>query len=142
MQIGELNTNMPKPRRETISPGSDRQFGVVVGGIFLLISLWPIMSGEGVRLVIAVPAILLIAAGLLIPSRLRPLNRAWHRLGLLLGKVMTPVIMGLVFALAIVPTALFFRLRKADLLAMKVDRNTDSYWIKRSDSVGSLKDQF
>jgi hypothetical protein len=78
-----------------------------------------------------VVAALFLAIALLYPSLLHPLNRLWFAFGLLLGRVMTPVVMGLLFVLAVVPTALVMRLRGRDLLRLKIDRESKSYWIMR-----------
>ena len=76
-------------------------------------------------------AIAFLAVALVYPAALRPLNRAWFLFGMLLSKVMTPVVMGLLFVLTVVPTELIMRLRKRDLLNLKLDRTAKSYWIKR-----------
>ena len=75
--------------------------------------------------------IIMVAAGLLVPSLLRPLNWLWFKFGMFLSMVMTPIVMGVLFVSTVVPTALVMRLRRRDLLRLKIDRQSKSYWIMR-----------
>ena len=132
-------------RQGNIKGSSNRGFGLVVGGIFLLIGCWPLLRGLSPRWYVVVPAALLVIAGVIAPNALAPLNRAWMKLGLLLHRVVAPVLMGIVFFGVVLPIGLFMRLRGKDFLRLKLDRNTTSYWIVR-DPPGpapeALKNQF
>jgi hypothetical protein len=75
--------------------------------------------------------LLLVAFGLAAPARLAPLNRAWTRLGLILFKVVNPVVLGLIYLTTIVPIGVFMRLTGRDLLDLKLDRQAASYWVVR-----------
>jgi hypothetical protein len=124
--------------------GSDRGFGFVFASAFAAIALWPLIGGETVRLwALAVAAAFLVAA-LLRPAILRPLNRVWFRLGLLIGRVVSPVVMAVLFFVAVTPTALVMRALGKDVLRLKFDANAESYWIPRGDDhpMGSMKNQF
>ena len=132
-------------RKEKIKGSSDRGFGLVVGGIFLLLGCWPLLHGLSPRWYLVVPAALLIIFGAVAPSLLAPLNRAWMKLGLLLHRVVAPVLMGIVFFGVVLPIGLFMRLRGKDILRLKVDPNARSYWIVRDPpgpAPGDLKNQF
>jgi hypothetical protein len=111
--------------------GSERSFGYVVGGILLVIALWPLMSGEGPRLWALVPALSLIALAAIRPSLLAPLNKLWFRLGLILGRIVSPIVLGIVYYLWITPIALVMRLTGKKFLALGFEPEAKSYWIVR-----------
>lgn len=110
---------------------SDRSFGVVFTIVFLIVALWPLPAGGAVRLWALAIAALFALASLLRPRTLAPLNRAWTRLGLLMHRVVNPIVLGLIFAITIVPTGLVFRLLRKDPLRLRRDPAADSYWIRR-----------
>lgn len=130
---------------ESIEPGSDRSFGFVVGGILSAIGIYQYLTGSSLYpwfLAVGAP---LVAAGAVFPRILRPLNVAWTRLGLLLGRIVTPVVMFLVYVTAIVPIGLLLRLSGKDLLGLKRGDSASTYWIERTPPgppPESLKDQF
>lgn len=111
--------------------GSDRSFGLVFAAVFAVIALFPLLDGGGLRLWAIAVAAAFLALALLRPSVLAPANRAWFRLGMLLAAVVTPVVMALVFYLAVTPTALMLRLFGKDPLHRRFDPDADSYWIAR-----------
>ena len=128
----------------SIDVGSERGFGFVFAAVFAVISLWPLTGGGAVRLWALAIAALFLAAALARPTILRPLNRVWFRFGLLLGRIVSPIVMAVVFCVAITPTALIVRAFGKDLLRLKFDPDAESYWIRRADDdpMGSMKDQF
>ncbi len=115
-----------------VKTGSDRSFGFVVGGVLLLIALWPLFHGNGVRLWALIPSLPLIGLALVYPSVLRPLNRLWFRLGLLLGRIISPIVLGIVYYLWITPFALILRLFNKRFLTLEFEPDTESYWIIRA----------
>jgi len=131
--------------REDVTIGSERAFGVVMAAAFALISAvswW--RSGTWWPWTIAVAA-LFLAATLVHPPLLRPLNIAWFRFGLLLHRVVNPIVMGALFALTVTPMGLAVRALRVDLLRLKSEPGADSYWIIRSPpgpSPETMKDQF
>ncbi len=127
-----------------INVGSERGFGFVFATVFAVISLWPLTGSGSVRIWALAVAALFLAAALVRPSILRPLNRLWFRFGLLLGRIVSPIVMAVVFSVAITPTALIMRAFGKDLLRLKFDPDAESYWIERADDgpMGSMKDQF
>ncbi len=128
---------------ETVAVGSARGFGIVFCIVFVVIGLWPLMNGEALRLwSVAVAAAFLIVA-LVYPAILQPLNVLWFRFGALLGRIVSPIVMGMIYFLTVVPTGLVFKLRRADLLHLKRDTTKSTYWISRDDTkTGSMRDQF
>jgi hypothetical protein len=128
-----------------VSVGSDRKFGLTVGGLLAVVALWPwIARHREPRIWLLVLAGALILAGLVAPRLLAPLNKAWFAFGLFLSKIVNPVIMGVLFFLVIVPIGWFVRRRGHDLLRLKRDASADSYWIptNRDAAPGALTKQF
>jgi hypothetical protein len=132
-------------REETVRGSSDRGFGIVFTVVFAIIGLWPLIGGNGVRLwALAVAALFLVAA-LALPRALAPLNRLWMKFGLLLHRITNPLIMGLVFFLAVTPTALIMKLLGKDPLKLGLDRAAKSYWVERKPpgpAPETMRDQF
>jgi hypothetical protein len=132
-------------RDEKIVTGSDRSFGLVMALALAAVTalngwhsgkLWPWTGGL---------AALFVAAALLRPSVLHPLNLVWLRFGLLLHKVVNPVVMALLFYGTVLPTGLIMRLMGKDLLRLKRQPDADSYWIVRQPpgpSPETMRDQF
>ena len=131
-------------REEKIVAGSDRSFGLVMAGAFALLTalngwhagrIWPWTA--------ALAAAFLVAA-LLRPALLNPLNHLWLKFGLLLHKIVNPVIMALLFYGTVLPTGLIARVLKKDLLRLRLDASASSYWIERSSETAesSFKNQF
>jgi Saxitoxin biosynthesis operon protein SxtJ len=125
-------------RKEEVKGASDRGFGLTVGGVVLAIAalrsgleLWDSAAPGWVEGVLAGVGALLVGFGLAAPARLSALNRAWTRLGLLLFKVVNPVVLGLIYLTTIVPIGLLMRLRGRDLLHLEIDRQAQSYWVVR-----------
>jgi len=128
---------------DVIEPGSDRSFGLIVGGIFAVIGAYQYLTGSSLFAWFLLPGAILVLLGLARPAVLHPLNIAWMRLGLLLGRVVTPIVMFLVFVVSIVPIGLILRVMGKDPLKLK--RQASSYWIERTPpgpSPESLEDQF
>jgi hypothetical protein len=119
-------------RASDVKAGSERAFGVVSAGVFLLIALWPLREGAGPRFWALALAALFLAAAVLAPGALAPLNRIWFRFGMLLHRIVSPLVMALLFFLTVTPTALILRLAGKDLLRLKFDRAAKSYWIERA----------
>ena len=117
--------------REPVRGSSDRSFGTLFTVVFAVIGVWPMMGGGEARLWSFVIAALFLAAVLVRPGVLAPLNRLWMRFGRLLHMLTNPVIMGLVFFLAVTPTAVIMRVLGKDLLNRRLDPAAESYWIER-----------
>jgi hypothetical protein len=121
------------PRRATAEEvrSSDRGFGFTFAGFFALVALWPLWRGGSVRLwALAVAAGFLVAA-LVWPGLLAPLNRAWARLGLILHRIVNPIVMGAIFYGAITPMGLVMRWARRDALRLRRDPLASTYWIER-----------
>jgi hypothetical protein len=119
-------------RDESIQGASNRSFGIVFAVVFTLIGLFPLISNNGVRLwSLAIAAGFLIVA-LALPTVLAPLNRLWLRVGLLLHRIVNPIVLGIMFFLVITPMGMMMRLFGKDLLKLRYDPNAASYWVGRT----------
>jgi len=127
----DLNFHEDLRRAERIRASSDRSFGLVWAAALTIVGLWPLRAGGAVRLPLLAPAAALVAAALLRPAWLHPLNWVWARLGWLLGRVVNPVLTAVLFFLVFAPAGLIARLRGADPLRLKPTPDADSYWIIR-----------
>lgn len=128
---------------DKVVSGSDRNFGLVFAALFLVIGLWPLLSSSGVRWWALVVAVAFLAAAFIWPKSLAPLNRLWFKFGVLLGRIVGPIVMALIFFVTVTPTALIIRARGKDLLKLKADPSAKSYWVERDDArAGSMRDQF
>lgn len=118
-------------RLDEAVPGSNRSFGFVFAIAFVVIGVLPLRRGRPIRAwALALGALFLLTA-LLKPGILQPLNRAWFQLGLLLGKIVNPIVLSLVFFLVFTPAALLLRLFGKDLLRLRPVPGSRSYWILR-----------
>ena len=120
---------------------SNRSFGILFCIVFALIAAWPAMH-EGQLRIWPIPiAFIFLVLGLLNSKLLSPLNLAWTKFGELLGRIIAPIVMAIVYFLIITPIGLFMRLIGKDLLNTKFSKD-NSYWIKREKNIGSMKRQF
>jgi hypothetical protein len=118
-------------REHEIKGSSDRGFGQVFAGFFAILGFWPLLGGEAPRWwLVGIAAAFLIVAYVR-PSLLAAPNRWWMKFGLLLAKVVNPLVMGLVFYLTVTPTGWIMRALGKDPLRLQIDRQAKSYWIER-----------
>jgi len=132
-------------RDEKIVAGSDRSFGVMISAVLAVLTLWNAWHTGRLSPWTGCPAALFLAAALFCPSVLHPVNLIWLRFGLLLHKVVNPILMALIFYGAVLPTGLVMRMMGKDLLRLKRQPDADSYWIVRQPpgpSPETMKDQF
>ena len=124
-----------------IKIGSNRSFGIVFFVVFLLISIYPFLKDGDIRLWSLIISIIFLFLGLLNSNVLSPLNKLWFRFGLLLGKIISPIIMGIIFFLVVTPIAIIMRLFKKDILNLKFKEN-NTYWIDKTGPKSKMKNQF
>ncbi|WP_151446698.1 SxtJ family membrane protein [Lacisediminimonas profundi] len=117
---------------EPVVGSSDRSFGLVFASVFLIIALLPLFSGHAPRLPAVAVALAFGVAAFLFPSLLAPLNRAWMRLGMMLHKLTSPIVLGLIFFLVITPAGLIRRVLTGDPLRLKANRKAQTYWVDRN----------
>ena len=120
---------------------TNKNFGIVFSVIFLIISLFPLINDESLRIWSLIVSTVFLFLGLTNSKILTPLNKIWFKFGLLLGRTVSPVIMGVIFFLVVTPTALIMRLIGKDLLNLKFNKHK-SYWIKKTGPKSNMKNQF
>jgi len=123
-----------------IKISSNRSFGIVFFTFFLILSLWPLTKGEEIKIGLLIVSILFLVLGLIKSKILTPLNILWFKFGILLGRFVSPIVMGIIFFLVVTPTGYIMRLIGKDLLRLK--KNKNSYWIKKVNYKTTMKNQF
>ena len=140
-----MAANEPVVSHRKVAAGSDRSFGLVFAAFFAVVALLPAIHGGPVRWWAMAISAAFAAAAFIAPRVLRPLNRAWYALGLLLHHVVNPVVMAVMFYGAILPMALLLRALGKDILRLKREPQAASYWIPReppAPAPGSMRKQF
>jgi len=125
-----------------IKINSNRSFGIVFFFIFLIISLWPLLNGNELRLWSIIASMMFLILGLINSNFLTPLNKMWFKFGKLLGSIVAPIVMGIIFFLVITPTGIIMKILGKDLLKKKYNSKIKSYWINREKSKSTMKQQF
>ena len=125
-----------------IKIGSNRNFGIVFSIVFLLISLYPLFKSGDIRVWSLIVSFLFLILGILNSKILTPLNNLWIKFGELLGKIIAPIVMGVVYFIILTPISLLVRIFGKDLLGLKYSKNLNSYWITRKKKIGTMDKQF
>ena len=120
---------------------SNRNFGIVFFVVFLLIALYPIVNNQNVNIWSLIIAFIFFFLGIINSNLLNPLNKVWFKFGLLLGKFISPLVMGIIFFLVVTPIALIMKIIGKDLLNLKFNKGK-TYWIEKNGPKSSMKKQF
>ena len=120
---------------------SNRNFGIVFFVVFLIISLYPLVFGQGIAKWSLAISIIFLVLGLINSNILTPLNRLWFKFGIFLGIIISPIVMALIFFLVVTPIGLIMRLLRKDLLNLKYNKKK-SYWIEKNGPKSKMKNQF
>ena len=120
---------------------TNKNFGIVFSIVFLIIALFPLINNESLRIWSLIISAVFLFLGLINSKILTPLNNIWFKFGLILGRIVSPVIMGVVFFLVVTPTAFIMRLVGKDLLNLKFNKHK-SYWIEKNGPKSNMKNQF
>ena len=126
---------------DEIKISSNRSFGIVFFVVFLLIALYPLLKDNDIRIWALVISFIFLILGLINSKILTPLNRLWFKFGLLLGRFVSPLIMGIIFFIVVTPIGIIMRLLKKDLLNLKYNKK-ETYWIDKSGPKSKMKNQF
>jgi len=118
-------------RKQQVSTSSNRTFGFVFAAVFAIIGLWPWLFSGQVRVWSVVVGAAFLVVAWLRPAVLAPLNRAWTRFGLLLHRIVSPIVLGVMFFVVITPMGLVMRALGKDPLRLRYDREARTYWIDR-----------
>ena len=124
------------------SQSSNKSFGLLFFVVFLIIGLWPLKNGENLNIYLITASVVFLILGLLNSKLLTPLNKSWIKLGEILGIIIAPIVMALVYFVILTPVSFIVRMFGKDLLNLKFLKEKDTYWIKRKKSLGSMKKQF
>ena len=120
----------------------NRSFGLLFFVVFLILALWPLTKKGEINLYLILIAAIFLVLGLSNSKILSPLNKIWIKFGELLGRIIAPIVMALVYFLILTPISLLVRLFGKDLIGMKFSNTTNSYWIKRNKNMGTMDKQF
>ena len=121
--------------------GSNRSFGIVFFIVFLLIAIYPLINNEDIRIWSLLVSIIFLVLGIINSNILSPLNKLWFKFGILLGKIISPIIMAIIFFLVVTPIGLMMRIIGKDLLNLKYS-DYKSYWIEKTGPKSKMKNQF
>ena len=120
---------------------TNRNFGLVFFIIFLFISLYPLLKNENIRYWSLTISLTFLILGIINSKLLTPLNKAWIKFGIFLGKIMTPIVMGLIFFLVVTPTSIILKIIGKDVLKHKKNKS-ETYWLTKEEAKSTMKDQF
>ena len=124
------------------SQSSNRSFGLLFFIVFIVVGLWPVIKGETANIYLILISLFFLIFGLINSKILSPFNKAWIKLGEILGLIIAPIIMALVYFIILTPISLIVRIFGKDLLSLKFLKEQDTYWIKREKKLGTMKKQF
>ncbi len=121
---------------------SNKSFGILFFIVFLGFGLWPITYEDKPNIYLLIISIIFLILGLINSKLLSPLNSIWIKFGELLGKIIAPIVMAIIYFIILTPISLIVRLFGKDLLGLKFTKQVKTYWIKRKKDIGSMKKQF
>ena len=126
---------------DDIKISSNRSFGIVFFVVFFLIALYPLIYNEEIRIWSLIISLVFLILGLINSRILTPLNKLWFKFGILLGKIVSPIIMGIIFFLVVTPIGFIMRILGKDVLNLKFNASK-SYWIEKTGPKSKMKNQF
>lgn len=128
-------------KNSNLKIGSNKSFGIVFFIVFLIVGLYPLVNNEELRIWCLIISLFFLILGSINSKILTPLNKIWFKFGILLGKIVSPIIMGVIFFLVVTPIALIMRIFGKDLLNLKFNKDK-SYWIQKTGPKSKMKNQF
>ena len=120
---------------------SNRSFGVVFFIVFLLIALYPVINNEEIRAWSLIVSLIFLVLGLLNSKILNPLNQIWFKFGVFLGRIISPLIMAIIFFFVVTPIGLIMRALRKDILNLRYNTKK-TYWIEKTGPKSKMKNQF
>jgi hypothetical protein len=124
------------------SQSSNKSFGILFFIVFLIFGVWPLKNGENLNYYFIIFSGIFLLLGLLNSKLLSPLNKIWIKFGEILGIIIAPIIMALVYFVILTPVSLIIRVFGKDLLGLKFSNKQQTYWINRKKNMGSMRKQF
>ena len=128
-------------KKNTIKKASEKSFGILFFIVFFIIAFWPVIDGNPIRFWAFFPAAIFLFLAFFKSEILKSLNLLWMKLGEQIGKIVSPIIMLLIFFCILTPIGLILKIFKKDLINLKFS-NKNSYWINRKKNVTSMDKQF
>ena len=128
-------------KNKNIKISSNKSFGIVFFIFFLIVSIYPLIDGGVLRVWSLVISAIFLILGLLNSKVLTPLNKLWFKLGILLGAIVSPIVMGIVFFIVVTPISLIMKILGKDILNLKKNKN-QSYWVDKSEPKSKMKNQY
>ena len=129
-------------KKVSVKISSNRSFGFVFFVVFLAISLWPLKSQGDLRLWAFILSLIFLVLGVLNSKFLTPLNKLWYKFGILLGTIISPIVMGVVFFIVVTPIGLIMRFFGKDMLRINKNKLVSTYWVNREKQKTTMKKQF
>tara|TARA_Y100000817_G_C16511768_1_gene391484 strand:+ start:221 stop:589 length:369 start_codon:yes stop_codon:yes gene_type:complete len=120
---------------------SNKSFGIVFFIVFLILAIYPLKNNGNIIIYLLIISFVFLALGLTNSQLLTPLNKIWFKFGIFLGKIVSPLVMGIIFFLLVTPIGILMRLFKKDLLNLKYN-SKKSYWIEKNEIKSKFKNQF
>ncbi len=120
---------------------SNRSFGIVFFVVFIIIGFWPLLDINTYRLWAIIIAMIFLILGIVNSRLLTPFNILWFKFGLFLGKIVSPLVMVIIYFFVVTPTGLLMKIFRKDVLNLKYN-NKNSYWIKKNELKSKMKNQF
>ncbi len=121
---------------------SNRSFGILFFLVFLLIGLWPLLNQGNPRQIFIIFSLIFLVLGILNSKILTPFNKLWIKFGEILGRVIAPIVMAIIYFIVLTPISFIVRLFGKDLLNLRFIKNKETYWINRNKKIGSMRKQF
>ena len=128
-------------KANSIKISSNRSFGITFFIVFLIISLFPVLNEENPKVWSLAISFIFLILGLLNSNLLSPLNKIWFKFGVFLGKIVSPLIMVIIYFFVVTPIGLMLKVFKKDVLRLKFNKNK-SYWIEKTEPKSKMKNQF
>ncbi len=126
---------------DEVKLSSNRSFGIVFFVVFLLIAFYPLVNDRSIHVWSLIISLIFLTLGIINSSILSPLNKIWFKFGILLGKIISPLVMGIIFFIVVTPIGILMKILKKDLLNLKYTNNK-SYWIEKNEPKSKMKNQF
>ena len=127
--------------KSDIKIGSNKSFGIVFFFVFLIVGIYPILKGNEPHYWSIIISVIFLILGLLNSIYLTPLNKLWFKFGILLGQIISPIVMGIIFFIVVTPIALFMKILNKDVLNLNKN-NKKTYWIEYKNKSSKMKNQF
>ena len=115
-------------------------FGILFFILFFIIGLWPLTSSGAIRIWSIILSLIFLIITIIKPNLFTFLNKLWVKFGIILGKIISPIIMSLIFFFVVTPIGMLVKILRKDVMGLK--RGKSSYWINREDKLQSMKKQF